>query len=283
MKNILALTFVISLSSNLVANEQEKLTKKNDNILKLGVVPQQSASKLAIKWIPFCNYLSKITGMQIEYSTAPSIPEFESRLSRGEYDIAYMNPYHFITFHDQNGYKSIGHAKEKLLRGILVVAKDSKISSVQDLNKKDLAFPSPLAFAASIIVRSYLRNNSIEFVPKYVSSHDSVYRNVEKGLMKAGGGVMRTYNMLDPTVRSNLKIIWTSPGYTPHAFAYHPRISQTKLDKLRKALLELELSIEGKKKLDLLNIKGIQPAQDSQWNDIRSLNIQKSLIPNGGK
>jgi len=91
-----------------------------------GIVPQQSAKKLARVWTPILQHLSQETGMKIKFSTAKDIPTFEKRLAEGEYDFAYMNPYHFTVFNEQPGYKAMAHQSDKRIKGIVVVRKDSK-------------------------------------------------------------------------------------------------------------------------------------------------------------
>ena len=52
--------------------------------------------------------------------------------------------------------------------------------------RMELAFPAPAAFAATIIPQATLHQQGIAFTSQYVSSHDSVYLSVAKGLCKAG-------------------------------------------------------------------------------------------------
>ena len=61
--------------------------------LTFGIVPQQSASRLAEEWGPLLSELSRRSGVLLVFRTAPSIPVFEERLAKGAYDLAYMNPY----------------------------------------------------------------------------------------------------------------------------------------------------------------------------------------------
>jgi phosphonate transport system substrate-binding protein len=242
--------------------------------LTFGIVPQQSAGKLARLWTPVFEHLSATTGYRIEFKTAPNIPEFERRLAAGEYDLAYMNPYHYTTFHKQPGYQAFARGKDKKLKGIVVVRADSPYREMSELADQTLAFPAPAAFAASIVTRSYLQNHAIPFEAKYVSSHDSVYRSVAKGLYPAGGGVMRTFNNAEDDIREQLRILWVSPGYTPHAFAAHPRLDQPVVDTIQSAMVELDQTESGRTLLENLKLKGISPASDSEWDDIRSMNLQ---------
>ncbi|WP_370298251.1 phosphate/phosphite/phosphonate ABC transporter substrate-binding protein [Pontibacterium sp.] len=242
--------------------------------LSFGIVPQQSAKKLAKLWTPIFKHLSEKTGTTIRFATANNIPTFEKRVRSGEYDIAYMNPYHYTVFSQKPGYDAIARQKNKRIKGIVVVKKDSEIKSLEELDKQKLAFPSPAAFAASVLPRAKMEQDGMQIEPKYVSSHDSVYLSVSKGFFVAGGGVMRTFNNTSPDVRENLRVLWTTPTYTPHAIAVHPRVKPETVEKLKQALLEMNTDPEGQRLLKTINFKGIELAQNADWDDVRGLNIR---------
>ena len=264
----------IALFSHANAIADIDMAAESGNTLTFGIVPQQSAGTLARLWTPLLENLSATTGYQITFKTAPDIPEFERRLATGMYDLAYMNPYHYTTFHQQPGYMAFAKEKDKKLQGIIVVRADSPYQDMTELADQTLAFPSPAAFAASIVMRANLRNQSIPFEAKYVSSHDSVYRSVARGLYPAGGGVMRTFNNIEEDRRKQLRILWTSPGYTPHAFAAHPRLDSSVVDTIQAAMVQLDQTEAGRTLLGNLKLKGITPASDGEWDNIRAMNLQ---------
>ena len=248
-------------------------TQNDRPLLKFGVVPQQAASKLAQSWSPILEYLTEETGYQLVFRTAPDIPTFEARLLAGEYDLAYMNPYHYALYSINPGYRAFAHQQDKQLKGILVVAKDSPPGSLDDLEGEVLAFPSPAAFAASLLPRANLKQQQIDFMPKYVGSHDSVYRAVAKGLYPAGGGIQRTFNALDPEIRGQLRVLWVSPGYTPHAFAAHPRVPAEAVHAIAQKMYTLDQTVEGKMLLSPILFSAIQKAEDRDWDDVRFLDM----------
>jgi len=237
-----------------------------------GIVPQTSGTKLSRKWMPILTYLQEKTGYDLQFATARNIPTFEKRLHDAKYDIVYMNPYHYTKFNATAGYQAFAKAKDKRLKGIMVVKKDSPYRSLEDLDNQELAFPSH-AFAANLLPRAALNKKNINVSSKYVSSHDSVYRNVAKGRFPAGGGVMRTFKNSSPELHENLRILWTSNGYTPHAFAAHPRVPEEVVRKLQSAMLEMERDPRGSALLKSIRLKGIEVGLDSEWNDVRALNI----------
>lgn len=265
MKNIIGLFISAVFALNITALQAETLT--------FGIVPQQSAKKLAKLWTPICNYLSEKTGEKIQFSTAKDIPTFEKRLLQGQYDIAYMNPYHYTVFHQKPGYQAMARQKDKKIKGIIVVKKDSPLKSLDELDGKNLAFPSPAAFAASVLPRAKMKADGININPKYVSSHDSVYLNVSKSLFPAGGGVVRTFNNTTPKVREDLRILWTTPGYTPHAIASRPGLNKDIIEKVNKALIGMNTDPKGQALLKSIKFKGLQLSKNSDWDDVRSLNI----------
>ena len=238
-----------------------------------GIVPQSNGSKLSKLWSPILKYLEENTDIDLRFATARNISTFEKRVKSGKYDIVYMNPYHYTMFHDIQGYNAFAKAKKKRLKGIVVVLKDSPYSSLSDLDNSELAFPSN-AFAANLVPRAVLTKQNLSYSSKYVSSHDSVYRNIARGRYPAGGGVMRTFKNTSPEYRDKLKILWKSEGYTPHAFAAHPRVPQEIINKLQNALLEMENNPKGKALLKKIRLKGIEKGVDKEWNDVRALNIQ---------
>ena len=247
--------------------------------LTVGIVPQQSAKKLASLWTPILKHLSAQSGETLVFVTAKNIPTFEERLAQGDYDLAYMNPYHFVVFNQSTGYQALAKQKDKQIRGIIVVRKDSDITNLQQLNNRSLAFPAPAAFAASILPRAELTAQSINFTPKYVSSHDSVYLNVAKGFFPAGGGVLRTFGNAPKSIQEQLDVLWTTKGYTPHAFATHPNVDEQTRARILKAMLRMNDTDEGRALLKSINFKGLEKAFNTDWEDINTLGISSLNKP----
>jgi len=265
---LLSLTILLCLTS------LSGYTQKRN--YSFGVVPQQSAKKTARLWAPILKKVSEEAGINLQFRTAKSIPTFEQRLTGGEYDFAYMNPYHYVVFSKTPGYRAIAKRKNQRIRGIIVVRQDSEITSLNELDNTNLAFPSPAAFGATILTQVNFKTSDIKVTPQYVSSHDSVYLSVVKGIFPAGGGVKRTLNNIAPEIRQQLRILWTTEAYTPHAIAAYGQVNNEVREAVANALTRLSNTIEGKKLLANLKIKyGIEKANDSDWNDVRTITIDQ--------
>lgn len=81
--------------------------------------------------------------------------------------------------------------------------------------------------------------------------------------------------MAEP-VRAQLRVLWTTPSYTPHPFAAHKRVPQAAVQRLREAMVGMNSDPAAKPLLDRLAFVGIVPAQDAEYNDIRALKLTVS-------
>lgn len=246
---------------------------KAEDTLTFGIVPQQSASRLARMWSPIINHVKETTGVSIRFATTKDIPTFEACLAEKAYDLAYMNPYHYVVFSGLSGYDAFAKQAEKRLRGILVTRADASIEDLKDLESSDIAFPSPAAFGASVLPRGELAANGVAFTPKYVKSHDSVYRAVAAGLTKAGGGVLRTWNAADPAIKEQLRVFHTTEAYTPHAFAFAESVPEDVRLAVQTAFTNA--TGENQQAIHAIGMSGIIPASDKDWDDVRSLGLNK--------
>ncbi len=243
-----------------------------EKVYTFGVVPQQSATRLAQIWVPFLSAIEERSGVKFKFTTAKDIPTFEACLARKAYDFAYMNPYHYTVMHEQAGYEAFAHQSEKQLKGILVARADSSIDDLKDLDGQQIAFPSPAAFGASVIPRAELGGEGVRFEPAYVKSHDSVYRAVAIGLFPAGGGVARTFGNIPDALKSKLRIIYKTDGYTPHAFATSPDLDAG----VRATVGAAMVGFKDAALLKQLGMRGFQRANNATWDDVRSLNLKAS-------
>ena len=240
--------------------------------LTLGVVPQQSVIDLARAWTPLLAYLSSKTGYDLEFRTAQDTSTFERRVETGEFDFAYFNPSHYAMY-QASGYQVLAKESDTRLVGIVVVSKDSGYKSLKDLNGATMAFPSPHAFAATLLPQLSLKQHGVSVVPQYVASHESVYRAVARGLYPAGGGALKTYEQIDPVVRDQLRILWRSQPYTPHPIAVHPRVPKAVAQRVVAALLAMADDPQGAVLLKQAGFKGFVTAKDSDYEDIRKLRV----------
>jgi phosphonate transport system substrate-binding protein len=211
----------------------------------VSVVPQLPASETYSHWAPLLEAVGLATKQCFTLSISKSIPDFETELLAGTPDFSYMNPYHQVMVHRRQAYRPLV-ADATPLTGILVVRRDSGIHKLEDLNGKSLAFPSPNAFAASLVTRAILSQRGIDIKPTYVKTHSNVYRSVLQADVVAGGGINTTLLREPEALQGQLKVLFESNGYRAHPFSAHPRVPAPLQESVRKAFIAYASTEAGK-------------------------------------
>lgn len=216
--------------------------------LLLAVVPQLPPAVTHRQWRPLVEQLLRDTGQGITLRVYRSYDEFENDLNSGRPDLVYLNPYHQIVAWRTQGYIPLVRDGSRQLTGVLVVRNDSPYQSIKDLNGRDIAFPDPNAFAASLYMRALLQEREqIRFQARYLAGHGNVYRHTILGEVAAGAGVNVTLARERAQTRNELRIIYETPGAAPHPLSAHPRVSETLRAALTEALLKLANSDNGRR------------------------------------
>jgi phosphonate transport system substrate-binding protein len=230
-----------------------------------GVTPQFDQRRLVATWQPIIDELTRRTGLTFTLASVPQEAGFEKRFLAGEYDFAYMNPYHAVLATQRQGYQTLVRDHAEFLYGVLVVRRASPIHAPRDLDGKTVAFPSPNSLGASLLIRADLANTfHVRITPRYVQTHTSVYLQVAQGMVDAGGGVQGTLDSQPQAVRDRLRVIHTTVKVPPHPLMAHPRVPLAVQNKVRQAFLDMGATAAGQALLAAVPIRRIGPA--SAWD-----------------
>lgn len=86
---------------------------------------------------------------------------------------------------------------------------------------------------------------------------------------------MRTFKNTTLEAREQLRVLWKTDGYTPHAIAAHSRVPKNIVDEVQAALVSLSDGEAGMTLLRKMKVKGFEKAIDSDWDDVRALKIDE--------
>ena len=243
------------------------------------IVPQLTVSLTYTYWAPLLEQLGKESKQCYELVVPATIPLFEKELLSGKPDFAFMNPYHAVqAFRAHKYIPLIADGKNKL-GGIIVVRADSKVSNLKDLNDSRIAFPAPNAFAASLLVRSLLTQDKVNYTSTYVKSHQNVYRSVITGDTLAGGGVNNTFDREPEEIKSQLRILYKTPLFMPHPFAANPRIPLAEQNTLKSAFISMKSDPALTELLNNVQIPDpIEVSYKQDYLRFEKLNLEKFVV-----
>jgi len=268
------LTLLLLTSIYPITTHAEKRT-----VFTIGIVPQFEIRHIRKIWNPIFKVIEKKTGYKLKFKGSPTIGDFGKELTAGYFDFAYMNPYQLLLSNKSQGYIPLIRDTGRQLQGIIVVKRNSAIHSVKELANKKIAFPSPNALGASLLIRADLSNNfKLDFKPVYVKTHSSVYLNVIVAQTDAGGGVQKTLNQQKENIKGALRILHRTPKFAPHPLAAHPRVPVRVREKIAKTLIEIGNSITGKELLSKIPIKKIGAARINDYSDLKNLGLNQFYV-----
>lgn len=241
---------LVTLSSTAACLGDAKATR----VFSIAVVPQLAPVLTYARWAPILEHIGRRTGQCFELEVPHTIPAFEKLLFMGKPDFAFANPYHEVMARRRQGYVPLLMDGRERLSGILTVQADSPIRDVRELHGKEVAFPAPNAFAASLLIRAQLARQGIRIQPVYLRTHAQVYRAVAQGDKPAGGGVNNTLQREDEALRNSLRVLYETPQFAPHPLIAHPRIPLAAREALVSTFVSLAASEAGQALLDAVQI-----------------------------
>ncbi len=245
----------------------------------LGIVPQFDSRKIEEAWAPIAREIELKTGHRIILRGSPTIPEFEKFLYKGEFDFAYMNPYHFVQAHKSQRYTALLRDHAEPLQGIIVVRNDSPIKRVEELHGRKVAMPAPNALGVALIPRAeFARKFKIAPEISYVKSHASVYRSVVAGTVDAGGGIDSTLEAEIPLIKNQLRILYKTVALPTHPIAAHSRIPSKISRQFQEVILAYAETTEGRAQLSKVPILKIGIAATSEYKVLENMQLEEFFV-----
>jgi len=260
------------------ASYNTEITKSNEKYYTFGVVPQFEQRKIFDIWRPILNEIEVRANIKIKMEGTAKISDFTRKFLKGKFDFAYMNPYHVIQSVETQGYIPLVRDGGRSLNGIIVVHKDSKFKSINELQNLEFAFPSANALGASLLIKAELVKRKIKYNANYVQTHSSVYLHVAKKLYPVGGGVLSTLLAQKDYIKNSLRVIYKSVPVPPHPISAHPRVPKNIRKKVKRALLEMSKSNHFKEYLKKIPIIDMIPAKINEYMMLRDLHLEKLYI-----
>lgn len=266
--SMVCLTFCLTAEN--VANAADVYT--------FSVVPQYNVVQLHTEWTPVLQRISRETGVKFELVLSSSAPKFERALLKGEPDFSLANPYHAVTAKKAQGYIPLLR-NANALNGILVVRRDGPYKKIEDLQGKDVGFPAPNAFGASLYIRATLAEKNIQIQPQILNTHGNVYRSILNGGVAAGGGVNHTLNDEPAEVRDQLRVLYQTPGAASHPLLVHPRVPEAVSKAVTMAILAMKKDAAGAAMLkDVRLAQPVLTNYETDYLPLEKLGVEKFVI-----
>jgi phosphonate transport system substrate-binding protein len=254
----LLLTIILFLSMTCIVSGEQ--TAKE---LKFGVMPFKGPKGIVEAYFPVATWLSKKLGINVRVVSANSIDQFMQRIYSKQYDIIVLGSTFYFKANEKADYQVLVRGYPPF-RSAIIVLKDSGIESLEQLRGKSMAAIHSQGRGGFKLQKIALAdvgiNADTDIEINFRGNFESVIYSVLSGRDTAGA--IRLDSMVTPDIkklRNKLKVLYTSPDNPQHPFAVHPDMDPILKEKIRTALLEMNIKTpESSALLTHLHIKGIE-------------------------
>ncbi|MCK5360390.1 MAG: PhnD/SsuA/transferrin family substrate-binding protein, partial [Gammaproteobacteria bacterium] len=253
----------------------------DDDQLRVGVFPRRSVAVTKEMFTPIISYLSEKLEKKVLLDVPPDMPAFWSRLENGEYDLVHMNQYHYVRAHAELGWQVILKNEEfgkATIAAALWVLKDSKIESLSDLKGKLIVFGGgDHAMVSSIMTRDILMQGGIpdDAYIGMTTLHTlkSILSVYYKQADAAGvGDIVTSVPAIQKKIDVNkLRILARSESLAHLPWAVRGDMDIKSREKIISALIMLNESRQGKKRLEAAGLTGLRKVSDSDYDPHRKI------------
>jgi phosphonate transport system substrate-binding protein len=242
-------------------------------VYRFAVHPLHNPQKLSEAYQPLMDVLnSQLQGVQFELESSRDYQAYEQKFRERSPAFLLPNPWHTLQA-QKVGYHVIAMAGDaEDFKGIFIVRQDSKITKPTDLKGKVVSYPSPTALAAAIMPQYFLYTQGIninhDIQNVYVGSQESSIMNVYLGKSAAGATwppPWRLFQKDHPEEASQLKLMWKTPSLINNSVMVRDDVPDSVREQVRKSLLDLAQTPEGKSILSGMETASFHAANDSSY------------------
>lgn len=240
-----------------------------------GVLNQRSVTLSAEYWNPILAYVQKKSGVALILRIARGAKETTDLAAQGELAFVYSN-HLFTPERAKLGFKVLARQEGDGIRGQIVVLPDSPARTVSDLAGKRVAFANPYAFTSYFVTYDVLLKAGVAIEPVFAGAQEAAMGQLQHGQVAAAG--VNSQVMADYARREGFsyRTLSSSEPYYDLAVMAHPRVPDAAAQAVRKALIEMQQTPDGRAVLaaaaELLKLpkpRGFVSASERDYDNYR--------------
>lgn len=228
------------------------LSVQAEEALKFGVANQRPVMLTAQIWNPILAYVSKKSGVPLTLLMGKTAAETTQMVTENELDFIYTNTL-FTPERDKLGFRPIARFNSPLIRGQIVVAENSPIRRLRDLDGKKMAVPTSESFISYALQMHALAHADVQAKTVLTGSMEGGIAQLAAGRVDAAAGHNQIVKAYSQREGFRYRAIYTSAPYYDLPIMVHPRVPRGSVEKVRSALLSMASDPAGRKILDEVN------------------------------
>jgi phosphonate transport system substrate-binding protein len=258
-------------------------------VLRVSAIPDEAPTELQRKFKPLGDYLSKATGLKVEFTPVTDYAASVEGLINKKIDMVWFGGFTFV----QAKVRSKGmvtplvqRAEDEKFRSVFITA-SKEISKLEDLKGKTFSFGSESSTSGHLMPRSFLLGANINPDTDlkriaFSGAHDATVAAVAGGKVDAGALNISVWEKLvnekkvDPAV---VRVFYTTPGFYDYNWSVRSDMTPALQKKLTDAFLALDKSTpEGKEILELQRASKFIPTKAENYKAIETAAHSAGLL-----
>lgn len=252
-------------------------TPKAATEILFAVHPLHNPRRLFEVYQPLVDLINDRVGpaYHFRFETSRDYATFEGKLAAGKFQFAVPNPYQTLRS-EAHGYRIVGKmGNDRRFRGIIVMRRDSKRSSIAELKGAPISFPAPTALAATMMPRMFLYQHGLgaaDIDARYVGSQESAIMNVFLGKTVAGGTwppPWEAFQRRRPALAKQLVVKWETEPLINNGLVVQDGVPQEVVRLVVDIVFHLHETPRGKVILEAMEIDRFEPADTNTFEPVR--------------
>lgn len=242
-----------------------------------GMSPFRSPLLTAQYWNPILNYVEKKSGVKLELVTTRTGQEASDEGARGKFDFIWDN-HIFEPTHAAAAYKVLARPAGDAIHGQIIVAENSPLKTLHDVQGKEMGVSSMAAFVGYAVTVGELFRRGITVKPVVAGTMEGVMAQVRAGELAVGSVNSKVLSAYAAREGFKYRTLWLSEPYLDVPIAAHPRVPAAAVKAVQQALTGMAKDPEGLKVLkaaaDLIKQEppyGFLAADDPEYDNQREV------------
>ena len=212
-------------------------------------VNQYNLQVSASFWNPIVRYVSQKSGVTLNLKLGRTSADTTSFVLAREVDFAFTN-HLFSPERSKMGWTVFGRRNAAPVRAQIVVAADSKVSSLKELDDSIVAFPGPEALIAYKVAYSQLLRENVPVTVAFAGNMDAAFTQLFSGRAKAAGANSQLVQNYSGRENKKFRVLWSSGPFNDLALMASPRVPKDQVRAVAAAFLGMQRDPEGRKILE---------------------------------
>ncbi|WP_338452250.1 putative selenate ABC transporter substrate-binding protein [Niallia oryzisoli] len=298
MKKLITISFTLLLlillsacSGNEEAEKNTQGTEDNEEIFKIGAIPDQNAADMNRSLSKLADYLTEKTDLKVEYVPSVDYAALVTAFERGEIQLAWFGGLTGVQARNvvPEAEAIAQRPIDEEFHSVFIAGTNTNIKSLEDLKGQSFTFGSESSTSGHLMPRYFLEEAGInpekdfDGQPNYSGSHDKTYKLVESGSMKAG---VLNISVWDAAVAekkvdtSKVNVFYTTPSYYDYHWTINKvddKFGEGTKQKVTDALLSLN-SADQPEIMELFQSENFIPTKNSNYEAIEQVAKEVGII-----